>query len=129
MADNVVLHKKSSVENKKPLASDLQYGEIAVNTFDGNMFVKISDSDVAEMKRLDTRLNETDVSIMNYDSSGNLSSVEYTTGNITVLNYDSADNLSTVYYFATDGLTHLYTQTLGYDSDENVVSAMWSVAP
>ena len=88
MADNIVLHKKSSVENKKPLASDLQYGEIAVNTFDGNLFVKIGDSDVAEMKRLDERLNSIDITSMLYDSNDDITTINYVTGNKMIFNYD-----------------------------------------
>ena len=39
---NTILHKRSSTASAAPAASDLSLGEIAVNTYDGKLFVKKS---------------------------------------------------------------------------------------
>ena len=35
-----IVHKKSSVSGKTPLTSQLQFGELAVNTYDGVVYFK-----------------------------------------------------------------------------------------
>lgn len=40
MADTILLNKQSSVPGKRPGISDIQLGEIAINTYDGKMFIK-----------------------------------------------------------------------------------------
>ena len=40
MATNEIKLKRSDVENKVPLVSDLTLGELAVNTYDGKLFFK-----------------------------------------------------------------------------------------
>lgn len=37
---NTIIHKRSSVAGKVPLTSDLEYGELAVNTADSKVFIK-----------------------------------------------------------------------------------------
>jgi hypothetical protein len=37
---NTIIHKKSSVASKSPLIGDLSLGEIAINTFDGVLYLK-----------------------------------------------------------------------------------------
>ena len=122
---NKLLHKKSAVENKTPLYTDLEYGELAVNTFDGNIYLRKSDDTITEMKRLDARLDQTNVTSMLYNGDGDLDQVVYETGNVITLQY-SDGNLASVYYYAVDGETHLFTQTLTYDSNDNVISTDWS---
>ena len=39
---NTALIKRSSVANKVPTTSDLSLGELAVNTYDGKLFLKKS---------------------------------------------------------------------------------------
>ena len=39
---NTILHKRSSTASAAPAVSDLSLGEIAVNTYDGKLFVKKS---------------------------------------------------------------------------------------
>jgi hypothetical protein len=39
---NTVLHKRSSTASASPAVGDLSLGEIAVNTYDGKLFVKKS---------------------------------------------------------------------------------------
>jgi len=46
---NVVKHKRSSTSGETPSASDLDVGEIAVNTADGKLFVKHTDGTVVEI--------------------------------------------------------------------------------
>lgn len=48
MANKFIL-KRSSVANKVPLAADLDIGELAVNTADGKLFVKLADGSVAQI--------------------------------------------------------------------------------
>ena len=124
---NKILLKKSNVENKKPL--DLDHGEIALNYRDGNIYYKNTANDIVEMKRLDERLNVTDVSQVLYSqATGDLESVTYVTGNKIVLFYDSDGDLHHVDYFGIDGVTKLFTQTLLYDGNKNLTSTTWSAA-
>ena len=124
---NVIKLKKSNVENKKP--SDLDYGEIALNYRDGNIYFKNTNDQIAEMKRLDERLNATDVASMTYDpTTKDLSTVTYVTGNKIVLNYDGDGDLSYVEYYATDGTTKLFRQTLIYNGNKDLLSTIWGVA-
>jgi len=124
---NKILHKKSAVENKIPAPSSLDLGEIAINYMDGNIFIKKADNSIAEMKRLDERLNATDVTNMQYNVSGDLIEVTYSTGNRTTLNYNVSGDLHTVDYYATNGTTRIYTQTLNYDTNGNLLSTSWAV--
>jgi hypothetical protein len=48
MANNILL-KKSSVQDKVPVADDLQYGELALNFADGNLFFKTSGNAVGTL--------------------------------------------------------------------------------
>ena len=122
---NTIKLKKSSVENRKP--GSLEYGEIALNYKDGNIYYKNSDDVISEMKRLDERLNATDVSNMTYNATtDDLETVTYVTGNVIELNYDVDGDLDYVDYFATDGTTKLFTQTLTYDSNKNLTGTAWS---
>ena len=124
---NKILLKKSNVENKKP--TSLDYGEIALNYHDGNIYYKNTADDIVEMKRLDERLNATDVSQMLYSqTTGDLESVTYITGNAIVLFYDIDGDLDHVDYFGTDGVTKLFTQTLTYDGTKNLIGTTWSAA-
>ena len=124
---NVIKFKKSNVENKKP--ANLEYGEIALNYRDGNIYFKNTNDEIAEMKRLDERLNATDVQNMVYSqTTGDLESVTYITGNKIVLFYDIDGDLNHVDYFATDQVTKLFTQTLYYDVNKNLISTGWASA-
>ena len=46
---NVVKHKRSSTAGETPAASDLEVGEIAINTADAKLFVKHTDGNVVEI--------------------------------------------------------------------------------
>jgi len=122
---NTILHKRSSVEEKKPQSSALELGELAINLHDGNIYLKKSDNTIAEMKRLDERLNATDVTEMTYNLDGDLTVVTYVTGNKTILNYTNGD-LTSVDYYATDSSTHLFTQTLNYNVNGDLLSTEWT---
>jgi len=122
---NKLLHKRSAVEEKKPIAANVELGELALNIHDGNIYFKKSDNTIAEMKRLDERLNATDVTLMSYNLDGDLIEVAYITGNRTVLNYTLGD-LSSVDYYAINGTTHLFTQTLNYNINGDLVSTEWT---
>lgn len=122
---NTILLKKSGVENKKP--SDLALGEIALNYHDGNIYFKDGSNNIAEMKRLDERLNATDVASMTYDPiTTDLSTVTYVTGNKIALHYDVDGDLSYVDYYGVDGTTKLFTQTLTYNGSKDLIGTTWS---
>ena len=42
-----LIHKKSSVANRAPDSSDLEYGELAVNYLDGNIYYKAANNSIA----------------------------------------------------------------------------------
>jgi len=46
MANNRILLKKSSVPNKVPGVSDIEYGEVALNFSDGRLYFKNSDNNI-----------------------------------------------------------------------------------
>lgn len=123
---NIIKLKKSSVENRKP--TSLEYGEIALNYKDGNIYYRDTNDAIAEMKRLDTRLGETDVTNMTYDPvSDDLTEVTYATGNKIVLVYDNDGDLDYVRYYGTDGVTELFQQNLSYDVNKNLIGTDWNV--
>jgi len=54
MTTNKIILKKSSVTGKVPVASDLDYGELAINYADGKIYFKASDNSVKYFKDLAT---------------------------------------------------------------------------
>lgn len=52
--NNRIILKKSSVLNKAPLASDLEYGELAVNYRDGRIYYKDSANAIQYFERINT---------------------------------------------------------------------------
>jgi hypothetical protein len=46
---NKIIHKRSSVAAKVPLASDLDYGELAVNYTDAALYLKKADNSIARV--------------------------------------------------------------------------------
>lgn len=46
---NKILHKRSSTASNVPTAGQLDYGEIAINTADGKLFIKKSDNSIVEV--------------------------------------------------------------------------------
>ena len=47
MADPIIKIKRSAVAGKKPTTSDLNLGELALNTYDGQLFTKRVRSGIA----------------------------------------------------------------------------------
>jgi hypothetical protein len=122
---NIIKLKKSSVENRKP--TSLEYGEIALNYKDRNIYYRDANDAITEMKRLDTRLSETDIINMVYDPiTEDLTEVNYVTGNRITLVYDTDGDLDYVRYFGTDGITELFQQKLSYDVNKNLIGADWN---
>lgn len=124
MSGHKILHKRNSIEEKIPTANDLELGELAINTFDGNIFLKKEDNSIFEMKRLDSRLNDINIVDSIYNDNGDLIEILYASGNKVQFNY-SNDNIISSYYFATDGETHLYTLEMNYNSSGDLVSTNW----
>lgn len=79
MSNNIIL-KKSSVGDKVPLAGDLQYGELALNYADGNLFYKNSSNAIT------TIASNKFVSVTGNVTGGNIqtSGAISATGNITL---------------------------------------------
>lgn len=126
MADRIdILHKRSSIENKIPTPDILKYGEIAININDGNLFFKKTDNTVAEMKRLDTRLNECDIIRTEYNDIEDITEIEYSTGNIIKFLYNEKYDMIKATYHGIDGFTHLYSLYLNYDEDGNFSTTQW----
>jgi len=44
-----IIHKKSAIEGKAPLVGQLQYGELALNTFDGVIYLKRNNGALDEL--------------------------------------------------------------------------------
>ena len=109
MSNNIIL-KKSSVGDKVPLSGDLQYGELALNYADGNLFYKNSSnaiSTIASNKFVSVTGNITGGNII---TTGSISS----TGNITVGNVIYPGTFGTAGQFLTSyGNGQLYWSTSG----------------
>jgi hypothetical protein len=58
MGNNKILHKKNIYESSVPLTSDLILGELAINTFDGRIFLRSETSTLTSVK---TFLNSDDL--------------------------------------------------------------------
>jgi hypothetical protein len=56
---NVVKLKRSAVQGRNPTVSDLQLGEVALNTYDGNLFFKKDDGAQAIVQVVTTDGNQT----------------------------------------------------------------------
>jgi len=84
------------------------------------------DNWVRVANRLDSALNETNVSCMEYNASDLMEKVCYVTGNMQCLCYDSNDNLTIVDYYDTNGSTKLFTQCLTYNNDDQLVCTSWT---
>ena len=60
MSDTSIRLKKSSVQDKTPVDSDLQYGELAINFNDGRLFYKNSSNLVKNFIDSDLTINLVD---------------------------------------------------------------------
>jgi hypothetical protein len=82
---NVIIHKRSDVTGKRPLVTDLQLGELAINTKDGILFskasisvgeiikgVKLTNWITYKLELLYTDLNEIYISQIDTNISGTL---------------------------------------------------------
>jgi hypothetical protein len=96
MSNNITL-KKSSVADKVPLSADLQFGELALNYADGNLFYKSSSNVVT------TLASNKFVSVTGNVTGGNVSTGNLTASGSTTLsslisnstvNFNSASNVS-----------------------------------
>ena len=76
--------------------------------------------------RLDSALNETNVSCMEYNASDLMEKVCYVTGHMQCLCYDGNDNLTIVDYYDTNGSTKLFTQCLSYNTDDQLICTSWT---
>lgn len=125
MPGHTLLLKRNGEENKKPLPEDLEFGELAMNYFDGNIFFRNSNNSLIELNRLDASLNNANIISISYNEDGDVLEVLYSTGNKTVFNYDENANLISIFYLAQDSETHLYTQILEYNSDNDLIGTNW----
>jgi YD repeat-containing protein len=63
-----------------------------------------------------------DTTNISYDSSGNITEIDYDGGYKALYTYDAVGNLSKIDYTDTDGTTVLITETYTYDANGNLVS-------
>jgi hypothetical protein len=101
-------------------------GLLRYNTTQCSLETYYDDNWVRVANRLDSALNETNVSCMEYNSSDLMEKVCYETGNMQCLCYDINDNLSIVDYYATNGSTKLFAQCLIYNVDDQLICTTWT---
>ena len=77
---NTVLIKRSAVQSKNPITTDLSLGELALNTYDGNLFFKKSPGGV-----------ESIVSVVTLDGTQTLTNKTLTSPIINGISYPSTD--------------------------------------
>lgn len=73
-----IIHKKSSVSGKAPLTSQLAFGELAVNTYDGVVYLKKDPGTgeaVVTLKEVTEDNLEIDSSVLTYSTGQYLSEV------------------------------------------------------
>ena len=100
-----ILHKRSSVAGKVPQTTDLQLGEIAINTTDGKIYIKKSVSGVESV------VSPAGGSNGGITLEGNLSLYVSQTTTLTITNYDSATSYSVS---ATGGTATISGNTITY---------------
>tara|TARA_Y100001951_G_scaffold25153_1_gene19335 strand:- start:160 stop:588 length:429 start_codon:yes stop_codon:yes gene_type:complete len=101
-------------------------GLLRYNTDQCTLETFYDDNWVRVANRLDSALNETNVSCMEYNASDLMEKVCYETGNMQCLCYDINDNLSIVDYYATNGSTKLFAQCLIYNNDDQLICTTWT---
>ena len=105
---NLIKLKKSSVGDKVPLPGDLEYGELALNYTDGNLFYKNSSNAVttiASNKFVDVSGNIT--------AGGDISATGNVTGNYIIGNGSQLTSLATFSIIVTAGQSNVVANTSG----------------
>lgn len=116
-----IIHKKSSVASKVPLAADLEVGEIALNLEDQKIYSKQSDGTVVVMSSGNAVAYEDTVFTT---TSGQTSfTIGYTAGKIDV--FLNGIKLDTGDYTATNGTTIVLNTAAEVDSTLSV--RVWDV--
>jgi hypothetical protein len=124
MPGQQILLKRSGQEEKKPVATNLAFGEVAVNYHDGNIFFRKSDDSLVEIKRLDSRLNDADIVSTILNGDGDIGETLYSTGNKAIFYYVNV-NLVKIVYTAVDGVTELYAQNITYNENDDLIGTSW----
>lgn len=78
MSTTVLKHKRSNVQNSVPGTSDVVFGEIALNTFDGRLYFKKNDGSGEQIVTILEVTEENlaiDSSQLTYSTSNNLKNV------------------------------------------------------
>jgi|TARA_B110000977_G_C11077316_1_gene491678 hypothetical protein len=65
-----IIHKKSAIEGKAPLVNQLQYGELALNTYDGAIYLKRNQGGSDEL----VTIGQTTEDNLNVDTTGYVNS-------------------------------------------------------
>lgn len=60
---STIIHKKSSVAGKVPVAGDLQYGELAINYADAKIYLKKSDNTIVGISEAGTGTQTNDFAV------------------------------------------------------------------
>ena len=101
-------------------------GLLRYNTDQCSLETYYDDNWVRVANRLDSALNETNVSDMVYNTDDLMEKVCYVSGNMQCLCYDINDNLNIVDYYDTNGSTKLFAQCLFYNNDDQLVCTTWT---
>lgn len=117
MSSRIVL-KRSSVAGKVPQTTDLQLGEIAINTTDGKLYIKKSVDGVESV------VSPTGCASSGISLQGSLSLYVNQSTTLTITNYDSATSYSVS---ATGGTATISGDTITYTADSTAGSFALSV--
>ena len=128
MAESFIRHKRSSIAGKIPLISDLELGEISINTFDGNLFIKKSDGTDSIVKvNIDTttELVEGDNLYFTTERANAAIDSRVTQSFINALDVDSAtlEGEDGAYYLDWTNFTDTPTTVSGYGITDNIAFA------
>lgn len=107
MPNNIIL-KKSSIVDKVPLPGDLQYGELALNYTDGNLFYKNSSNTVT------TIASNKFISVSgNISASGSISATGNITGNYIIGNGSQITSLAAFSTIVSAGQANIVSNSTG----------------
>lgn len=102
-----IIHKRSSVARKVPKTTDLQLGEIAINTTDGKLYIKKS------VNGVETVVSPTGSASGGVSLQGSLSLYVNQSTTLTITDYDSATSYSVS---ATGGTATISGDTITYNA-------------
>ena len=103
---NKLLLKKSSVTNKVPLTTDLDYGELAVNYADGKIYYKTSTNTINSFTSTDKTVLSVDGNFGNITAAQLLTAIKTVDGASSALDADLLDGQHGSYYLDWTNITN-----------------------